>query len=138
MMFVLDACALIALFNREAGAAKVRDLILQAAAGEEETEICISPVNLLEVYYDRIRVVGPDRADEILSWIYASPIQILETLAPPILKEAGRLKTAYTMSLADSIACAAASCLSGILVTADHKELDPVENSETIHFLWFR
>ena len=65
MMFVLDACALIAMFNLEAGAAKVRNLILRAAAGEHETEVCISPVNLLEVYYDRIKVAGHERADEI-------------------------------------------------------------------------
>jgi predicted nucleic acid-binding protein len=138
MMFVLDACALIAMFNLEAGAAKVRNLILRAAAGEHETEVCISPVNLLEVYYDRIKVAGHERADEILSWIYASPIHVLKTLAPPIIREAGRLKIAYAMSLADSVACAVASCLPGILVTADHKELEAVENSESIHFLWFR
>jgi predicted nucleic acid-binding protein len=138
MTYVLDACALIAMFNLEEGATKIRELLLRATAGEDETVVCINPVNLLEVYYDCIKVDGRKRADEILSWIYASCIQIPKTLTPPVIREAGRLKIAYSISLADSIACAAAFCLGATLVTADHKELEAVELGESINFLWFR
>jgi predicted nucleic acid-binding protein len=138
MIYVLDACALIAVFNIEAGAEKVRRLLLNATAREDGTVVYINPVNLLEVYYDRLKIVGYGRAEEILRWIYASAIQIHETITPSILREAGRLKTAYSMSLADSFACATASCLNATLVTSDHKELEAVERGESIHFFWFR
>ena len=52
--------------------------------------------------------------------------------------EAGRLKATYRISLADSIALAEASVSGGILLTADHHELELVEKNENIVFHWIR
>jgi predicted nucleic acid-binding protein len=55
------------------------------------------------------------------------------------LIEAGRLKTTYKISLADAIALAEASVSGGILVTADHHEMDKIEQAEpNIKFRWIR
>ncbi|MDR1929050.1 MAG: PIN domain-containing protein [Treponema sp.] len=136
MIYVLDACALIALFNIEPGAQKVRELLLRAATGE--ITVYINAVNLLEVYYDRIRIEGLEKAEQILQWVYSSAVEVLEIIPAPVIREAGRFKAAYDMSLADSLACATSSWLSAVLVSSDHGELDAVEKDGGLKFLWIR
>jgi len=53
-------------------------------------------------------------------------------------REARRLKIKYKMSVADSIALGEASILGASILTSDHREFDPVEQSETIKFTWIR
>jgi PIN domain nuclease of toxin-antitoxin system len=50
MTYVLDACALIAFFNNEAGADTVIELLDQAEAGVDR--LCMSGIQVMEVYYD--------------------------------------------------------------------------------------
>jgi predicted nucleic acid-binding protein len=52
--------------------------------------------------------------------------------------ESARLKTSYKISLADSIALGTSSVLNLTLVTADHHELDRVEQNEPVSFHWIR
>jgi hypothetical protein len=52
--------------------------------------------------------------------------------------EAGRLKSSYKISLADSIALAEASISNGMLITADHHEFDTIEMNERLLFFWIR
>ena len=59
MIYVLDACAIIALLKMEAGFEIVRDLIKAADAGK--IEISMNIVNLLEVYYGFAGVEGLSR-----------------------------------------------------------------------------
>jgi predicted nucleic acid-binding protein len=55
------------------------------------------------------------------------------------LVEAGRIKSFYKISLADSIAIAEASVTGGVLLTCDHHEMDKVERRENnIKFRWIR
>ena len=51
-LFILDACALIALLAGEKGAEKVRDIIQDAIDGK--ITVKINQINLLEVYYHKI------------------------------------------------------------------------------------
>jgi predicted nucleic acid-binding protein len=132
--YLLDACALLALFNGEEGDDIIDGLLKQAKDGS--ITLSMSIVQLLEVYYDRIYVVGMEAAKQRVESILAGPITIIDTISYPVMYEAGRLKTAYNISLADSIACAAAKEISGIFVTSDHSELEPVEQHENISFLW--
>jgi predicted nucleic acid-binding protein len=134
-VYVFDACALIAFFNEEEGAGVVADLIMQA--NTREAHIYMSIVQVLEVYYDRIRVKGYEFADTVLQSICASSIQIIYDVSLTNVREAGRLKGRYDISLADSIACAAASSMSATLVTSDGK-FKPVEEAEKISVFWFR
>ena len=134
-IYVFDACALLALFNDEEGADVVADLIMQA--NTREAFISMSIVQVLEVYYDRIRVKGIDYANMVLQSICASSITVVYDISLTNVREAGRLKTTHSISLADAILCALASTMSATLVTADG-ELKPVEAAEHINFHWFR
>ena len=135
--YVLDACALIAIANKETGCDAVQDLIRRAEAGE--AAVCISIVNLFEVYYKLIQQKGIKPADTFIkSVLYGSPIEIIGTISIGIFREAARFKTAYKISLADSLALASAFCMDGVLVTADHHELDAVEQSGDVQLFWIR
>ena len=53
-------------------------------------------------------------------------------------QEAGRLKVAYKISLADSIALAQTLVVDGALLTCDHHEFDIIVGKENIRFAWIR
>ena len=56
MTYVLDACALIALFKNEQGSDKVKALLEEALA--DQTLIYMNTVNLIEVDYIFHRALG--------------------------------------------------------------------------------
>ena len=135
--YILDACALLALFNDEAGADIVDGLLNQAK--NNEINLTMNAANLIEVYYDRIRVAGQEKADTIIQNIYDNfPISIIETINPAIVREASRLKASGKMSFADTILVATAHYNGSTIVTCDHVELEPIEKQENIPFLWIR
>jgi predicted nucleic acid-binding protein len=134
--YVLDACALIALLDKEPGYEEIGHLLLKAEL--DELSVCINIVNLLEVYYDRIKISNLERANIFLEIIYDSSIEILEQQSKEILKNAGKLKAAYKISLADAFALSTAICREATIVTADHHEFDKIEQNEDINFLWMR
>jgi predicted nucleic acid-binding protein len=134
MRYVFDACALLALINKENGADAVRELLEQAETGE--AGVCVNIVNLLEVSYKLVQQKGTAAADTFIkSVLYASTIQIIDTISLPIFREAARFKTEYKVSLADSLALATAFCTGSALVTADHHAVD---RSASVRFLWIR
>jgi predicted nucleic acid-binding protein len=135
--YVLDACALLAVFNKEDGGELVRDIIEQAKT-DDATSVRMNIINLLEVYYGLYREYGKEVADNIMYKIKTSPIEIIETITEDVFGEAGRLKASYKISMADSIALAEASVSDGSLVTSDHHEFDVVEMAENISLYWFR
>jgi predicted nucleic acid-binding protein len=134
--YILDACALLAVLNKEEGAEPVRDIIEQARAGS--VKVYMNIVNLLEVYYGILRECGSEIAEDIILKIKSSPIDVIETISEAVFMEAGRIKAAYKTSLADSIAVAEASVSGGTLLTSDHHELDAVEKSESVQLHWIR
>ena len=134
--YVLDACALIAAFTDEPGHQIVRALFQQSAAGE--IHLTMHKFNLLEVYYDAIRRYGLAAAESILAFEHENPVYIEQKLTNELFREAGRLKTSFKISIADSIALAEASVHGGYLVTSDHHEFDAIEQSGQIKFHWIR
>ena len=134
-VFVLDACALIALTNQEKGAAIVADVVKQAHHGR--IRLYMNRVNLYEVYYGFYREYGKDYALNVVENVEDSHILITE-FDREIFLEAGRLKATYKLSLADSIAVAQAIILRGSLLTADHHEFDAIEGKERLIFSWIR
>ena len=134
--YILDACALIAVLNKEDGAEIVRDLIDKA--NDNSVSISMNVVNLLEVYYGIRRELGQDLADKVLSSVRSNSIKIIETITEDIFIEAGRLKSTYKISLADSLALAESSLSGAMLITSDHHEFDVIEAAENINFNWFR
>ena len=135
--YILDACALLAFLKNEEGADTVSGLFDRAERGE--ITLGMNAANLIEVYYDRIRMVGSGQADTVISDIYdLFPIAIIETIDSAIVREAARLKAAGKMSFADTILVATAICTGAAVVTCDHVELEQVERQEHIPFLWIR
>jgi len=134
--YVLDANALIALLGNEDGADNVAAIYAEADSGE--AEIIMNAVNLLEVYYDFYRAYDKKTADEMIAHVEKSIINIVTEIDKPLVAEAGRLKAIYKMSLADTFAVAQVIVSNGVLVTSDHHELEPIETSEGLNFMWFR
>jgi predicted nucleic acid-binding protein len=135
-LFVLDACALIAVLAMEKGADNVRNLFKRTV--DHQALLMMNKFNFLEVYYKIYKTYGKVEADNLTDTMKQMPIIINDTLEDDVLKEAGRLKVYYKISIADSIAIAEAIINNGTLVTSDHHEIEPVEKKEKIKVLWFR
>ena len=135
-LYVLDACAMLAVLSDEPGADVVDGYYIKAASGE--ITLTINKLNLLEVYYHVIRAYGKERADQFYREVKRLPIRIFHEVSDDVFMEAGRLKVTYKISLADSVALAQALVSGGMLLTADHHEFDVIEGCENIHFLWIR
>lgn len=130
--YLLDACALIAFFNKEEGADVVESLF------ENEAEIFVSIVNVYEVYYDACRADGEEKAKELLADIEKLPLKIIRNIDKEVIIKAARFKVDFSISLADSIALGLGKELSAKVVTADHHEFDKIEEKESADFYWIR
>ena len=135
-LYILDACALIALLRDEPGADVVEGVFKQAL--EKTATIVMNKLNLLEVYYDTCRLYDKRTADMVFEDIQQLPVVIQSELTDEVLKEAGRLKASYKISIADSVVLAEALVSGGALLTSDHHEFEAVEKSEKIKFHWIR
>jgi predicted nucleic acid-binding protein len=131
---VLDACALLTFFNDEDGVEIVEEVFLKAENGQ--IAVYMSIINLLEVYYDRLRTSKNDKIDEFFEFIRVAPITVINSISDFVYHEAARLKAFNAISLADAIGLASTVELSGQFVTSDHHELKEVEQQEPISFLW--
>jgi predicted nucleic acid-binding protein len=133
---VLDACAVIAALSNEKGADIVVNAYNEASSGN--AKIIMNIINLLEVYYDDYRIHGKESADKMVKSIMAFPTIIVSEIKPDIFTEAGRLKSMYKISLADSIVLAQTIVMKGSLLTCDHREFDVIEGKEPLKFHWIR
>ena len=136
MIYVLDACALIALFMKEKGLDKVKALLHDALTGQ--STVYIHSINLIEVYYKFLRIFGKDKADLLLAEIYTHPINIVDIIDTTIFSETARLKAQYTIPLGDAIGLATSIKLGGSFVSADHSDLEQIEKAESVSIHWFR
>jgi len=135
-VFVFDACTLIALLTNENGADAVKDLLQKAINGD--IKIIMHKINFLEVYYYIYKRYNEQTALKLLKDIKITPIKIDTEITDDVFIKAGRLKSLYKMSLADSIGLAETIINNGYFVTADHHEIKPVEIAEKINVIWFR
>jgi predicted nucleic acid-binding protein len=135
--YLLDACALIAYFCYEKGADVVKELLLEAK--RKKITLQMNAANLIEVYYDLIRVSGSEDTDITIDDIYnIFPINIIARLTPDIVREAAYFKSTGKMSFADAILLATARCTGATVVTCDYTEFKQVEQQGNIPFLWIR
>ena len=134
--YVFDTCALVAFFNDEDGADIVEDLLDEASNGR--CTIIMNKYNLLETYYGYFRDNGVDFAEKILSIVESSSIHVHDALTNALFRQAGKFKSMHKMSLADAVALAQAFIEQAVLVTADHHELDAVDEAGDVEFLWVR
>jgi predicted nucleic acid-binding protein len=135
-VYVFDACALIAVLTDESGSEAVKDLLQKAVDGK--IKILMHRINFLEVYYDTYRKYGEKKAIQLIGDMKISPINFNIEITDDILAKAGRLKALYPISLADSIGLAETVINNGHFVTADHHELENVQQKENINIIWIR
>jgi predicted nucleic acid-binding protein len=135
MIYVLDACALVAFLKKEEGVEKVLDILQETENGT--TFVYMSIMNLIEVHYGFVCSLGKKRAAEILDQIHDLPIQIVDTINSPVFDEAVRLKSSYSISLADAIGLATAINLKGTFVSSDGELVEP-KTKEHAPVFWFR
>ena len=135
-VYILDACSLIALLTNEDGADVVQNLMQRAT--DREINILMHKVNFFEVYYYIYKRYSEKMALKLLEDIKISPIKIDTEVTDDILIKAGRLKSLYKMSLADSVGLAETIINDGHFVTSDHHELEIVQKKEKINIIWFR
>lgn len=135
MTYILDACAMIALLNGEVGKGyeTVRDLF--ASTDKGEATLCMSLVNLVEVYYRVIQLKGYEAADKTMEYVKSLPIMFIREISDKVYFKTARCKARYSMSLADAFLCATAKSLDAVIVTKD-KEIKPAEEAESLSVLW--
>ena len=134
--YILDSCALLAQVYDELGADAVESIIDKASTGT--IIVYMNKLNLYEAYYDVLRSVGLQEAEQLYKEVQVSPIKIIDGISDPVFRKAGLLKARYRISLADSIALGEASVMGASILTSDHHEFDIVEKNEKIKFLWIR
>ena len=135
MTYILDACALIALLNREVGKGyeKVRDLLDRAVTGE--ITLCMSLINLVEVYYRIIQIKGVETADTVMEPVKNLPVRFIRDITDEIYFDTARCKARYPMSLGDAFLCGTAKSLGAVIVTKD-KDIKHAEEAESLSVLW--
>lgn len=122
MIYVLDACAIIALLRREVGEAVVWNCL-----SDHASTCLVHSINLCEVYYDFYRDSGELAAQSAVNDIQALGAVERADLDSTFWQEAGRLKAVHRkVSLADCCAIALTNRVGGTLLTSDHHELDPI------------
>ena len=128
---VLDACALLALFQDEPGAEKMEQLF--HAASEADRPVYISAVNWAEVLYKMERKFGLYGLTGARHFLQTMPLEI-SPVDRELAEAAALLKNAHKLGLADAFAAALSKNKKAELVTADH-EFKSVEKEIKINWL---
>ena len=134
-MYLIDACSLLAFLNEEFGKGyeKVKDFFDRAVKGE--ITLCMSLVNLVEVYYRIIQIKGDETADAAMEPVKSLPIKFISNISDEIYFETARCKARYPMSLADAFLCGTAKSIAATIVTRD-PEIKLAEKTEFLSVLW--
>jgi len=115
---VLDSWALIAFLEDEPAAEAVEKLLAQAAA--EKHKLLLSVVNWGEIYYNTMREVSQEAAEQQARAIATLPIDIVGLGDDPTLaRQAAIFKATHKMSYADCFAAALAKIKNSELLTGN-------------------
>lgn len=125
MIYVLDACAMIAYLRNEAGADVVETALLEALI-DPATQCVAHSVNLCEVFYTFHRDGGERAVADALRDLFAADVMERTDFDQAFWQDAGRLKAGGKVSLADCFALTLTTRTSGTLLTSDHHELDRI------------
>ncbi len=118
---VLDAHALMVLFNDEPGADEVENLLLKAESGSPK--LLMSVVNWGEIYYSILRGASPEMAESKSHEIAGMRIEIVPVDGRDLelVRQAAVFKATKKMSYADCFAAALAKINNAELVTGDRE-----------------
>jgi predicted nucleic acid-binding protein len=135
-LYLLGANAVLAFFGKETGFERIEKIFEKSATGD--CQLYFHAANAYEIYYQFHRDKGKISALAIWEDMRRLPLTILYTFDEEFVKVAAETKAAFKMSVADSFLLAQAVLLNAVVVTADHHELDVVEQASTVKFFWFR
>lgn len=123
---VLDAHALMVLFNDEPGADEVEQILLKAESGTPR--LLMSVVSWGEIYYSIMRGASQEMADSKAHEIAGMRIELVPVDANDLelVRQAAAFKATKKMSYADCFAAALAKTKNAELVTGD-REFKAVE-----------
>ena len=114
--FVLDSFAVLALLGAELGSDQVATLLRQA--GDRDTRLHMTWINMGEVAYIVERRYGKERLHAVLALLEATALQMV-----PVGRElallAAHIKAEHSIAYADAFAAALAQHMSATLVTGD-------------------
>jgi ribonuclease VapC len=124
---VLDAHALMVLFNDEPGAEEVEKILLKAESGNPR--LLMSVINWGEIYYSILRGASKEMADSKSHEIAGMRIELVPVDARDLelVRQAAVFKATKKMSYADCFAAALAKIRDAELVTGD-RDFKAVEN----------
>lgn len=116
---VLDAHALMVLFNDEPGADEVEKILLKAESGTPK--LLMSVVSWGEIYYSIMRGASQEMADSKAHEIAGMQIELVpvDTDDLQLVRQAAVFKATKKMSYADCFAAALAKIRNAELVTGD-------------------
>ena len=114
--YILDSYALLAYFQGEDAARKVRDILKDASAGKRA--VFLSVISLGEIYYIISRKRGNETAEAIIRDISQLPVELLDAAKERVLA-AARVKALHPLSYADAFVVAAAEEFSATIITGD-------------------
>ena len=130
---VLDSWALIAFFEDEPAAEEVEKILQRAA--DDKDKLLMSVVNWGEIYYNTMREVSEEAAEQQAHDIAALPIDIVGVGDDlQLVREAAKLKATKKMAYADCFAAALAKLQNAEVVTGD-PEFREVEKEIKIAWL---
>ena len=128
--YVLDASALMAFFEQEAGADRVEGLLREAAGTERR--LLLSVVNWGEVYYVVWRKYGEAAARQKLEEMARLPLEVVD-VDMETTKLAASLKARHKLPYADCFAAALAQQEKATLITTD-KDFQSAQKE--LNLLW--
>ena len=131
---VLDAHALMVLFNDEPGAEEVEKILLKAESGNPT--LLMSVVNWGEIYYSILRGASQEMAETKAHEIAGMQIELVPVDANDLelVRQAAAFKATRKMSYADCFAAALAKIKNAELVTGD-REFKQLARDVKIHWL---
>ena len=129
-VFVVDSFALLAYFQGEPAALKVKEILVEARNGH--AVVLLSLINLGEIIYTVERKLGVDTSREILEDILALPVQLAEVTMDRVVS-AAHIKANFPVSCADAFAVALAQEMRATVITGD-PEFKRVES--LVEVLW--
>jgi ribonuclease VapC len=132
---VLDAHALMVMFNDEAGAEEVEKILLKAESGNPR--LLMSVINWGEIYYSIMRGASQEIADSKAHEIAGMRIELVPVDARDLdlIRQAAVFKATKKMSYADCFAAALAKTKNAELVTGDHDFRAVESDLKKIHWL---
>jgi predicted nucleic acid-binding protein len=132
--YVLDTSAIFAFTDQEEGAEEVESLLNAAKGSKCQLEVCA--ISLMELYYVALRESGEDEAARLIGLVKSWPVAWVYP-DEKLLLQAGKLKAAHRLSVADALIAAVAKLHQAKLVHKD-PELQTLAEEVTLLSLPFK